>query len=394
METQVIVRRAKKTWRQVRGTLFRNLMALLVALTHVLIIGTPIGDRLENFTLSLWFRLRGAISAPSEIEIIAIDQNSYRALNIPYIDPWPRGKQAELLELLSKAGAKLAILDFFMLDPGHFQDQNERLVQAMTKIPTFIGSYIRRDNANGEAIVETPQPFFAKAANKVVNLNVLTEAGVRRFFLNTPENTPKPLIYEFADFIGKSGQLPSPTDLIKYYGPPGSIRATPVFEMFNLSPEALHQRYNNKIVFVGTQLSIGVGLAMKDAFLTPTSSSDMSGVEIHATTVANILEQNWIRRSPPALEQLVLNLLAFFICALIVAAKPIRGLLLMCLAQSIWLLIAYKGFLQGIFIPGFTLCFITLPYMLCIASIYYFLVVMRSHSQIEDALGVKIHLNE
>ena len=66
----------------------------------------------------------------------------------------------------------------------------------------------------------------------------------------------------------------------------------------------------------------------------------------------------------------------------------------MLLVQASWFVLSFQQFLHFKFMPGFTLCFITLPYMLCIASIYYFFIAMRSHSEIEDALGVKIHLNE
>ena len=95
----------------------RFLKTLLLG-AGIMISGTilclsPAGRYLEeNLGLSLLFKLRGNRTPPSDVAIIAIDQESSRKLRLSSkFDQWPRSLHAEFLKHLAGVGAKVIAFD-------------------------------------------------------------------------------------------------------------------------------------------------------------------------------------------------------------------------------------------------------------------------------------------
>jgi adenylate cyclase len=78
-------------------------LTALVVLLFFLRPGLFEGVHSKLYDLSL--QARGSLSAPQEVVIVAIDDASVASLGRW---PWPRGKMAELIALLSRAGRGLS----------------------------------------------------------------------------------------------------------------------------------------------------------------------------------------------------------------------------------------------------------------------------------------------
>ncbi len=86
----------------------------------------------EKFGLSWLFHLRGAVTAPENVVVVAIDQLSAMQLGLS-IKPrlWPRDIHARLLDKLAHAGARVIIFDLVFDTPSILAETDERLAQAI-----------------------------------------------------------------------------------------------------------------------------------------------------------------------------------------------------------------------------------------------------------------------
>ncbi|SFP76487.1 adenylate cyclase [Nitrosomonas cryotolerans] len=114
--------------------LFKRLvLGLCVGLFGVMIALAPFGLALEEqFGLPGLFYLRGAISSPDDVVVVAIDQRSARHLNLP-LNPrsWPRDLHARLIERLTEAGAGVIVFDLIFDTHGNVPAHDAALAQAM-----------------------------------------------------------------------------------------------------------------------------------------------------------------------------------------------------------------------------------------------------------------------
>ncbi|QOJ24642.1 MAG: CHASE2 domain-containing protein [Gammaproteobacteria bacterium] len=110
------------------------LLGIFIGLLGVITYMTPAGLWLEErFGLSALFHLRGAIKAPADVVVIAIDQPSATQLNLSSIKPrlWPRNLHARLINQLAEAGASAIIFDLIFDTPGDIPEHDEELANAI-----------------------------------------------------------------------------------------------------------------------------------------------------------------------------------------------------------------------------------------------------------------------
>jgi adenylate cyclase len=115
--------------------ILRLFLGFFVGLLGVLISLMPMSLALEeNYGLHWLFALRGPISPPSEVVVIAIDKASADELGLP-ITPslWPRNLHARLIENLSHAGAQVIAFDLRFDTPGKVPEHDVELANAMRK---------------------------------------------------------------------------------------------------------------------------------------------------------------------------------------------------------------------------------------------------------------------
>ena len=108
-------------------------MVLLLGVLGVIADLLPQVRALEERVGLAWlFQWRGAVSAPTQVVVIALDQESTRALGLPpKPDQWPRAMHARLIRQLTEAGASVIVFDLLFDNPGKYPLHDEALAAAM-----------------------------------------------------------------------------------------------------------------------------------------------------------------------------------------------------------------------------------------------------------------------
>ncbi len=105
----------------------------LIGVGGVIVYLSPAGLWLEEkLGLSWLFHMRGAITAPNDVMVVAIDQPSATQLGLS-IKPrlWPRDIHARLIDKLVQAGARVIIFDLIFDSPSTQFEHDEQLVHAI-----------------------------------------------------------------------------------------------------------------------------------------------------------------------------------------------------------------------------------------------------------------------
>ena len=292
----------------------------------------------------LGLRIRRAILVPKDVIIVAIDDASVSALGRW---PWPRKKMAELIDHLSRAGAKIIAVDltFLPAESERLSGNDRVLAEAMQRAGNVILPYyftLGESKKEGEKAEISPQvsssafllfddpgkfsDFPPPSAEKIfVSVPEISRAAKTMGHINVlPDPDGKvrwePLIIHFdgqyypsfsvqiaasamgltrGDVrvnVGRSirlGKMNIPADpqgklLIRYYGGIQSVPYRSYVEI--LSGKIPEDTFRGKIVFVG------VTPAGANDFLSTPFSSRFPGVEKHAQTVSAFLQGRFISR--------------------------------------------------------------------------------------------------
>lgn len=109
------------------------LLGSFIGLFGVLVYLLPFGLALEEkFGLNWLFHLRGVITAPDDVIVVAIDQPSATQLGLPIIPRlWPRDLHTRLIEKLTEAGARVIIFDLIFDTPSAIPENDRKLAHAI-----------------------------------------------------------------------------------------------------------------------------------------------------------------------------------------------------------------------------------------------------------------------
>ena len=90
----------------------------------------PIGNPIARLSYDLPFAWRSNIATP-DVRLVVIDENSARALNQPIDAPWDRHLHAQLVNLLTKAGARAILFDLVFDAPSANPKVDDEFAQAI-----------------------------------------------------------------------------------------------------------------------------------------------------------------------------------------------------------------------------------------------------------------------
>ncbi len=169
-------------WTHARGArgVSRGLWVAGLAVAAGLIVLSPLGGGLEErLGLGVLFQLRGRVSAPPGVAIVAIDRASAAALDLADdLRRWPRTTHARLVDALSAGGASAIVFDVLFGDEGWAEEDAAfaRALRAAGDVALLQG--LERSLANGaspdnaaSAVVveatEDPSPQVGGAAAAV-----------------------------------------------------------------------------------------------------------------------------------------------------------------------------------------------------------------------------------
>lgn len=259
--------------------------------------------------------------------LIIIDD---RSINQIGYWPWRRAEYARALDYLGLAKAVGLDIIFSDKNPSYLQD-DDFLAYSIEEhgrvvLPSVID--IKNEYEN------YPIAELARAASNIGYINAYPDRDgvVRRTHpyqllpIGLTQHFSLAMIYaggdeEKVDYIYKDP--PSKSRLIPFIGPPGSFNTYSFTDVVNgrYSPD----EFKDKYVFIGAW-SQGLG----DFYPTPLSTlkqTSMSGVEILANNLENILHNKWVNVFPTPINALLSTLPVLLTCIILRRLTPRRALL-------------------------------------------------------------------
>lgn len=335
------------------------LLATLFSLLALPIATTDVSSRLEDASLKTLFNWRGSVRPPPEAVIVAIDEQSYANLGVPFTSSWPRALQARLLHALGDAGAKLVVFDVLFTNTGPDEGVDAELASAMRRVPTVLGAALgmsQKATMQGSFLLEEmirPAQIFEDASVGVGTIGFPLDMGrVRRFMTQRSDVFPDvPSLAEAAvKAIGARSESPGHRDLINFYGPSRTI-PTVSFETVVHDMDRLPQDvFKNKIVFVGLALRSSTGPSQRDSFETPYDEG-LFGTELHATAALNILHRDWLRGVSPLVHASALLVIAAAIIWSLLTLPGVVAILAVSAVSASALVGQFALFIMGFYLP-------------------------------------------
>lgn len=334
----------------------RSILAAMLVFIVILLPYSPWVLSLEKRTGLMWlFRLRGEVSPPTDIVIVAI--NSAAAERMGYSRhsfTWPRTVYASLLKQLQLTTADMVIMDIAFRSPRTEQEDaafEEALAQSGNVI---LYKYLKRRQINspgGIIDIEEQIPPLQRFAQHALasgffilpkTTGLIFETPIYHHFPGGPEASQPLLAYlagqpidkqnrlwqaltgeaidtsssleEKAKMILKLADQVKPSDiprqsvdvysvfaneqalLINFYGASQTINHIDIDQVLNMNQKSLKQWFDGKTVYIGYLESWQT--EQQDAYSTIFTSSkgvDISGVEISATVLSNLRHQQYIQ---------------------------------------------------------------------------------------------------
>ncbi len=331
-------------------------------------------DSLEHKAQDSLFRIRGAKQVSGDVVIVAIDDNTFQALNRPW--PFPRDLHAKLIDNLKKAGAKEIIFDIEFTEYSNpYSDAALAVAAANAGNVVFCGKYIVDPDNPDHQQVQTPiQPLLDLKMNwGIVNMPTDWDGFIREYTLF--EKMDKTKYYS----IGVAGlgnyRLYAPewekgvtvankylnvadyripiingkNALINFYGPSETFKhvsyasvvddsslSMPGYqgmeldEYYDLAKSGV---FKDKIVLIGATIE-----ELHDKFPTAYSSKLTAGVEIHANFMEMVRHNDYLYNLNIWLFVLIEFILAIGVFMLLSYVKPQHSVLI-----TLFLIISLLG---------------------------------------------------
>jgi CHASE2 domain-containing sensor protein/signal transduction histidine kinase len=305
---------------------------------------------------------------PDDVLIVAIDAASLSAQGSW---PWPRQTHAQLVNILTEAGARAIVFDVIFSEPSqnNAAGDNDLVSAVHTSHRVILPVLAEQLQSNGQLLETLPFVPLAENAAALGHIHVeLDSDGIARStylmeglgsprwpalslaalrFLDAQSWTKLPgLRHPDIARVSQHNWIRDYHVWIPFAGPPGLFPRISYAQV--LQKKFFSDTFRNKIVFVGSTVS-GLG----DAFPTPVSGLNqfMPGVEVHANLFSAIRDQRLIR---PISQPWQLGISFFFVLlpALLFPHFSPRSSLI-CAG----LLIAADFFLSTVLLRGFLIWF-------------------------------------
>lgn len=307
-------------------------IGLVVGILVSILYGSGLLDRLEWIVYDLKFQLQGNINADKNIVIVAIDEQSLKDIGRW---PWSRRCHADLINKLSRAGAKTIGMDILLAEPEHrYPIDDKRLIQA-TKASNHVIYLVACNFIEKKLKWLKPFPKLAQSAQGLGHgelesptdgvmrwVRIAREIKGERFYAFGLEIVRNYLglkkIVELEDSFALGNlRLPKRPMYINFVG----SRYEQISYSHVLSNKFPTDYFKGKIVLVGATAK-----GMGDEKLTPFSKgiSTTSGIEVHANIIQTILEGNYITLPNKSIIIVLILLLSLCTAILIQGLKRIK----------------------------------------------------------------------
>ncbi len=293
-------------------------LALVLAFTQVL-------QRGDNLLYDLDLRLL-PLAAPSDIVIVAIDEESLSALGHW---PWPRRWHAQMIQRLTQAGAKVIGMDILFAEPDAQDPEGDELlalaIRAHGRVVLAVAPEMQRGAQLAATLPIEPLAAAAKLGHADVELDA--DGIVRSVYLRAGINRPQwPALALAMLELGEpqraaalAAQWP-PTAvpeaanewvrdhryMVRFFDAAGGFAHVPFVQVLRGERAAL-DRFRGRYVLVGVTAA-GIGQAL----ITPVSGlgHPMPGVELSANILASLTQDATVAPVTHGASMLLTALLA------------------------------------------------------------------------------------
>lgn len=300
--------------------------AALIVFAWVLFLGlgfTKSWGELENkeFDYLTVFTSPGKSVLP--ITIVGIDEASFATMGIQW--PWPRGLHARLIERLSKGGAAVIAFDLVFSERSN-SAEDQKFAKAIKKAGSVI---LAADQAYEETLFTKqwtrvePLPLFRDNGGVAGLTTVSLDSDlVIRQVPDSQDAFWRKVIDVFRQ--ARPGLIPEvqfkPGSMIRYLGPTHTFPYVSYSQVVNGDKSIPADFFQDQIVLIGRDVraSPEAGAAQADTFSTPFLNYTKwltPGVEIHATIIENIVNQQTISKA--GRETIILLLTAITLLSVI-----------------------------------------------------------------------------
>lgn len=333
-----------------RGKLTRRTKRLIAALLigaigivwGLLLFEFDFGVGLRRASYDLPFRFTERLP-PDDIVLVQLDEATFVDFQVPLSEPLDRRFHAEMVKLLTDAGARMIVFDINF--PDSKPEQDAALAEAIEKHGNvvLIGELVKSRSESAEReglLLPTPDLRQAAAGWGLAVVPRDTDEVIRRVWpmIETPFG-PKPSLSEFVRQRETGDTVPAGEAelLLDYYGRAGT------FPSYSYSGVARGRgidegAFDDKIVIIGARQNADGFGAGKDLFATPYTPVPVEnpdtgermkmltpGMEIQATAIANLLEGRRIRSLEPNGERWLICVLPLLFSGAACLLAPVRG---------------------------------------------------------------------
>lgn len=346
--------------------LFQGTLALLLIVLEISALFpaniTPL-ERSDLAARDFYMRLRGKQPIDERIVIVAIDDFSFNWTGYQW--PWSRTYLAEIVNALNEAGAQVIGLDVFLFEKD--PEGDAALADAFAKTPISINVIQKYTDQQGVTSLRLPQEAYRNSLDGLGITSILLDddaiaRGIMsrtsyldqnyynwaietaRLSLGAPPittNSPNSLLLNGNEIPLQGNQF-----LINYRGPAGSYPTYSAAKV--VLGDYPTENFRDKIVLIGA-----TSITLQDVYPTPfPSRARTPGVEIVATAVDSLLNQNYLRIAPAWVNLLLILLAASLSRFIIRLPRPGQIISLMLGSMLLYVGISYLVFLRfGLYLP-------------------------------------------
>jgi adenylate cyclase len=303
---------------------------------------------LELSTVDQRFALRGDLDAKyyDDVVLVAIDDNTFSELELRF--PFRRTVQAKVIDQLSKAGAKVIVEDIQYTEPSlaPYEDDDYVLAESITDAGNVVLATTETDAAGNTNVMGGDENVKAMGAT-VGNARFPFDADAKiRRFDRVRGGIPTLSVAAVTRATGKEpaeSEFTNGTAWINFVGRPGTVPRISFYKVLNgeFDPKLV----KGKIVVVGATND-----ALQD--IHPVSSGKgMPGPEIHANSIATILNTFPMDKAPWIVALLLIVLLGFAEPLLNLRFTPREAFLLSLAGGFVYALATIWVFNLGYILP-------------------------------------------
>jgi adenylate cyclase len=299
-------------------------VALLAGGVGVAAYATHVLGRSELQTLDARFSVRGTQAPPSDVELVGIDQSTFAELRNHQLhseSPFPRKYDAEVVDNLRTAGAKVIAMDLEFTHPSGPEEESIELLEAVGRAhgKAVLGTIEVEPGGRTEILGGSLPEVGARAGS--VRLPVDSDGATRRFEYAYHGLHSFPVVavelatgHAIPGSRFEHGTLP-----IDFAGPSATVHTISYYDALtdHFPPSAVR----DKIVIIGATDPI-----LQDIHHTSTSEA-MSGPEIWANAVTTLLKGVPLRNAPGWINVLLIILLGIAVPFASLRLHQLRSLL-------------------------------------------------------------------